>query len=221
YDYYAPDFMNSVYADATFTDTLGSDWFYSASVQGILQESVGNANSEAAKAVMGGEINAQQIGAKISATYRDTTVMAAYTHVFSNSGDHDSLVLPWDGTPLFTNMLTANNLFMSDYGHGLESDTAYIGGTTGMKIGVTEKLDFTGITGMIASLSYAHYDGSRFIGGAEEDINGELGYAIGNFSLALKGMWVSHNTAMGNDPHTAVKVNDELTQYRVIANYKF
>jgi hypothetical protein len=119
-------------------------------------------------------------------------------------------------------MLTANNLFMSDYGKGLQSDTAYMGGTTGLKVGVSEKFDFTGLKGFTAGVSYAHYDGSRFASGAQEDVNGELGYGIGNLSLALKGMWVSHNTAvLANDAHAASSINDDLTQYRVIANYKF
>ena len=225
YDYYVPDFMNAVYADATFTNKLNSDWSYTAAVQGISEESVGNANSTAAKAIMGGEINAQELGTKMSVTYRDTTVMAAYSHVFSHEGEYDSLVTPWDGTPLFTNMLTANNLFMSDYGKGLQSDSAYIGGTTGIKVGLNQKLDFTGVKGMMAAISYAQYDGSRFINGSQEDVNGELYYTIGNLALALKGIWSSHNTALlGNDPHITagnLKVSDDFTQYRAIANYKF
>lgn len=224
YDYYAPDFMNAVYADATFANKLNSDWSYTASLQGISQASVGNANSTAAKAIMGGEINAQEVGAKMSATYQDTTAMAAYTHVFNHEGEHDSLITPWDGTPLFTNMLTANSLFMSDYGKGLQSDSAYIGGTTGIKVGLNQKLDFTGIKGIMAAISYAQYDGSRFVRGSQEDVNGELYYTIGNLALALKGIWSSHNTALlGNNPHDAasIKVSDDFTQYRAIANYKF
>lgn len=224
YDYYAPDFMNAVYADVTFANKLNTDWSYAASVQGISEASIGNANSTAGKAIMGGKINAQELGAKITTTYQNTTFMAAYSHVFSHDGDHDSLVTPWDGTPLFTNMLTANSLFMSDYGKGLQSDTAYMGGTTGVKIGITQKLDFTGLKGMIAGVSLARYEGSRFISGSEEDVNGELEYRIGNLALALKGIWVSHNTSLlGNDPHNTanIKVSDDVTQYRVIANYKF
>jgi hypothetical protein len=228
YDYYTPDFMNAIYADATFTNKLNSDWSYAAAVQGISETSIGNANSTAAKAIMGGEINAQEFGAKMSATYRDTTVMVAYTHVLSHKDEHDSLVTPWDGTPLFTNMLTANSLFMSDYGKGLQSDSAYMGGTTGVKVGLNQKLDFTGVKGMMAAISYAQYDGSRFIHGSQEDVNGELYYTIGNLSLALKGMWSSHNTALLNtgnnyDPHNTanIKMSDDFTQYRAIANYKF
>ena len=220
-DYYAPDFMNALYAEATFKNKLDSGWSYSGSVQGIKQDGVENADSTAAKAVMGGEINAQALGAKLTLTHQDTTFLAAWSHVFSNGGDHDSLILPWDGTPLYTNMLTANNLFGSDYGQGLTSDTAYIGGTTGLKLGIIQKLDFTGITGMSAIVAYAHYDGGRYNAGAEEDVNAELHYGVGNLSLAAKGMWVSNNTVMGNDPHTTAKVNADFTQYRVIANYKF
>lgn len=219
YDYYAPDFMNSVYADATFANKLDSDWSYSASVQAIAQQSVGNADSAEARAIMGGKINAQEVGAKLSVTYQESTLMAAYTHVAKHNGDHDSLVLPWDGTPLYTNMITSNDLFISDYGKGLESDTAYIGGTRGVKLGVSQKFDFTGIKGISAGLSYAHYDNSRFPH-AQQDVNGELGYGIGNFSLALKGIWVHHNTSAKIN-NTLNAQNDNFTQYRVIANYKF
>ena len=221
YDYYASDFMNSVYADATLSNKLDSGISYSASVQAIAQESIGNADSYlASSAKYGGKINAQEIGAKLSTTYDESTLMAACTHVFSNSGDHDSLVLPWDGTPLFTNMLTANSLFMSNYGDGMKSDSANIGGTTGLKIGYNQKFDFTGFKGLNAGLSYAHYANGRFPS-AEEDVNGEIVYGIAQFSLALKGIWVTHNTSMGYDPHATANVNGDLTQYRVIANYKF
>ncbi len=221
YDYFAPDFMNALYAEATFKNQLDSGWSYSGSVQGIKQEGIGNADSTAAKVLMGGKINAQALGAKLTLTHQDTMFLAGWSHVFSSAGDHDSLVLPWDGTPLYSNVLTANNLFGSDYGKGLTSDTAYIGGTTGMKVSIIQKLDFTGITGLSTEVSYAHYDGDRFTLGAEEDMNVQLLYGISNLSLAAKGIWVSNNTVMGNDPHAAASVNGDFTQYRVIANYKF
>ena len=221
YDYYAPDFMNSIYVDATFKNQLDAGWSYTGSVQGIKQDGVGNANSTLAKSKMGGEINAKALGAKLTLTHQDTTVVAAWSHVFSSAGDHDSLVLPWDGTPLYSNVLTANNLFGSDYGKGLTSENNYIGGTTGMKVGIIQKLDFTGISGLSTEVSYAHYDAERFTLGAEEDVNVQLLYGIGNLSLAAKGIWVSNNTVIGNNPHGTAQVNADFTQYRVIANYKF
>ncbi len=221
YDYYAPDFMNSIYADVTYKGKIDSTLSYTAAVQGIAQDGIGNADSAAAQAIMGGKINAQAVAAKGTLSYADTTLLIALSHVFSNDGDHDSLVLPWDGTPLYTDMLTANDLFMSDYGKGLESDSAQIGGATGLRIGVTQKLDFTGLKGAYTGLSYAHYDGGRFSLGAQEDLNGEVGYGIGNFSCAVKGIWVKNNTSLGNNPHAAASVIADFTQYRVIANYKF
>lgn len=219
YDYYAEDFMNSLYADAAYSAKIDSDLSYSIAGQIIAQDSIGNANNTAAKTIMGGEINAQAIGAKASVTYQESTFLAAYSHVSTHSGDHDSLVLPWDGTPLFTNMLTANNLTMSLYGSGLQSDSAYIGGTTGIKFAFNQKYDFTGFKGITSGFSYARYNSGRFPE-AQEDINVELGYGVENFSLALKGIRVKNNTSAGNN-NTLNLQNDHLKQYRVIGNYKF
>jgi hypothetical protein len=218
YDYYAPDFMNSFYADATFGNSLNGGFSYSASVQGIVQDALGNAKSAEAAALMGGVIHAREIGAKASVSYDGSELSAACTHVFASSGYHDSLVLPWDGTPLYTNMITSNDLFVSNYGKGLTSDSAYIGGTTGIKLGVVQKFEIAGVKGFSAGVSYAHYGNGRFKSD-QDDINGELGYGAGDFSLALKGMWVHDSTssdAVGN-----ISQNERLTQYRVIANYKF
>ena len=68
-------------------------------------------------------------------------------------------------------------------------------------------------------VSYARYENGRFPSD-QEDVNGELGYSIGDFSLALKGIWVKNNTSANSD-NTLKAQNDNLTQYRVIANYKF
>ncbi|MDD5157103.1 OprD family outer membrane porin [Sulfurimonas sp.] len=219
YDYYAPDFMNSVYADVMVKNRLDNDWSCSASMQGIMQDSIGNANSAAAKAIMGGEINAKAIGAKVSLTHQETTLIVAYSNVASSSGKHDSLVLPWDGTPLFTNTITSNDLFISNYGKGLTSDTAYIGGTTGIKLGVAQKFDFTGVKGFKAVLEYAHYNNSIFPK-AQEDINAVIGYTKDKFSLDFKGIWVKENSSASANG-SVISQNDKLTQYRIIANYKF
>lgn len=162
YDYYASDFMNSIYMDAMYKDKLNSEYSYSAFVQGIVQEGIGNADSSAAQAIMGGKINTKAIGAKGALMRQETTLVAAYSHIASSSGDHDSMVLPWDGTPIYTNMITSNDLFVSNYGQGLTSDSAYIGGTTGLKFGVIQGFDFTGLKGVKIDLEYAHYDIGRF-----------------------------------------------------------
>ncbi len=221
YDDYAPDFMNSLYADVTYKDKINNDYFYVASVQGIVQDSVGHADNYLAanSLTYGGKINAQVIAAKVALTRQETTVIVACSHVASNRGDHDSLVLPWDGTPLYTNMLTSNELFSSDYGKALTSDSAYIGGTTGVKFGVTQKFDFTGVQGFKGILEYAHYDSGRFPK-AQEDINAAIGYTKDKFSLDIKGIWVKNNTSAGDSGYNITQ-NQKFTQYRVIANYKF
>lgn len=219
YDYYAPDFMNSIYMDAMYKDKLNSEYSYSASVQGIVQEGIGNADSAAAQAIMGGKINTKAIGAKAAVMRQETTLIAAYSHIATSSGDHDSMVLPWDGTPIYTNMITSNDLFVSNYGQGLTSDSAYIGGTTGLKFGMIQGFDFTGLKGVKIDLEYAHYDSGRFPK-AQEDINAVLSYGKDNFSLDFKGMWVTNNTSAKINNTLNVQ-NDTLTQYRVIANYKF
>ena len=221
YDDYAPDFMNSLYADVTYKDQIDSGYSYVASLQGMMQDSVGHADDylTANPLRYGGKINAQVVAAKVAVTYQGTTIMAACSHVFSNNGDHDSLVLPWDGTPLYTNMLTSNELFSSDYGKALTSDTAYIGGTTGIKFGVTQKFDFTGMQGLKGVLEYAHFDSGRFPN-AQEDINAAIGYSKDKFSLDLKGIWVKNNTSAGDSGYT-IRQDQKFTQYRVIGNYKF
>lgn len=216
YDDYAPNFMNSLYADVTYKDKINSEYSYIASVQGMIQDSIGNADNYLAE--NGGKINAQVVAAKVAVTRQDTTIMAACSHVSNNSGDHDSLVLPWDGTPLYTNMLTSNELFSSDYGRALTSDTGYIGGTTGIKFGVMQKFDFTGLEGFKGILEYARFDSGRFPE-AQKDINAAIGYTKDNFSLDLKGIWVQNNTtasALG-----IINQDQKFTQYRVIGNYRF
>jgi len=52
------------------------------------------------------------------------------------------------------------------------------------------------------------------------DINGVMVYAMGDFSLASKGIWVRHNPSASADG-TINPQDKRLTQYRVIATYKF
>jgi len=123
-------------------------------------------------------------------------------------------------------MITSNDLFTSNYGQGLTSSAGYIAGTSGIKAGYTQKYDFTGINGFKSVLSYAYYDNTNFIK-AQQDINLVLAYGIGNFSLALKGIWVSNNTGHSSadadikagETDESISQIDKLTQYRVIANY--
>ncbi len=221
YDYYAPNFMNSIYADARYKDALSPVLQYSVAAQLISQHSIGNADENLQKAgsITGGKrIDTSMFGAVANLAYERSKLSLAYTKVHENNEAHDSLVLPWDGTPLYTNMITSNNLFQSLYGNALNADTAYIGGTQGIKVAYSQNYDFTGIKGIGTALSTAWFDNSAFSEN-QRDYNAVLSYNTKVFSVAFKGIWVFNNSGSSKDG--TISQTDILRQYRVIANYKF
>ncbi len=231
YNYYSKDFMNMTYFDAVHNHQVNEGFSWSAGIQGMHQHGIGHSVGamEADAISYGGKINGRFFGLKAGAEINESAFMLAYTNVLgSRDNEHNSLVLPWDGTPLFTDMITSNDLFTSNYGQGLTSSAGYIAGTSGYKAAYTQKYDFTGIKGFKSVVSYAYYDNSNFID-AQQDFNLVLAYGIGHFDLALKGIWVSNNTSntaadadiKAGEAGASISQIDTLTQYRVIANYKF
>lgn len=225
YDYYAADFINSFYLDAAYKNKLGSGVGYAVSGQYINIRSVGNAQTNLAQtgsATGGKKISSNLFGLKMDISYDESALALAYTKVLSDEDRHDSLVLPWDGTPLYTNMITSNDLFQSNYGKALNADSIYIGGSDGIKLAYTQKYDFMGIKGFRTVFSYLYADNNKFAR-AQRDYNAVLAYGIGNFSLALKGIWVRNSSSQSFSTTGVETINqdDKLTQYRVIANYTF
>jgi len=221
YDYYVDNFINSLYFETLFKNTLSSGYSYVAGFEYINQASIGNAanNLAADPSLAGGKIDVNTYALKIGMGYRESDFKLAYSKVMKNSDKHDSLVLPWDGTPLYTNAITSNDLFQSNYGKALTADSVYIGGSQGVKLSYTQKYNFTGVKGFKTVLAYLNVDNDKFIN-TQEDINAVIAYGIGDFSLALKGIWVKNNTSA--DADGSIKPQDDrFTQYRVIANYKF
>ncbi|WP_345970358.1 MULTISPECIES: OprD family outer membrane porin [Sulfurimonas] len=224
YNYCSPDFMNALYVGAGYTYALGtSGALLDVGAQYINQQSIGNAadNLESNTSITGGKkLNSNAFGFKATLSHHEGSFFVAYTKVLRSAGDHDSLVLPWDGTPLFTNMITSNDLFQSLYGSAFQADSAYIGGTQGIKLAYAQGFDFTGISGFKATVSWAQFSNNRpGYDKDQQDINAVLAYKRDAFSLALKGIWVSNNTGASKDG--TVSQLDNLTQYRVIANYTF
>lgn len=221
YDYYAADFINSFYVDAAYKNKLSSGFGYTVSGQYINVRSVGNAETNLAQvgsATGGKKISSNLLGWKVDMSYDETAFTLAYSKVLSNDDRHDSLILPWDGTPLYTNMITSNDLFQSNYGKALNADSIYIGGSEGVKLAYTQKYDFTGVEGFKTVISYLHADNDKFAH-AQRDYNAVVAYGIGSFTLALKGIWVRYNSSA--DQIGTVSQIDKLNQYRVIANYNF
>jgi len=115
YDYYAQDFINSLYIDASYKLNLETVKLNFAA-QYINQTSIGNADTNLAKtgSLTGGKsIGVNSFGLKAVGKISSAKFVLAYSKVLSDDAKHDSLVLPWDGTPLFTNMITSNDLFQS------------------------------------------------------------------------------------------------------------
>ena len=221
YDYYATDFLNAFYADAAYKGKLDNGMGFGAAFQLISETSVGNAdeNLDQVGSLTGGKkIRANAIAAKADASYGESGLSVALSKVFGDSSYHDALVLPWDGTPLYTNSITSNNLFQSNYGKGLNSDSIYIGGSLGAKVAYTQGYGFAGLKGLKTTLSYLVTDNDDFAD-TQRDLNAVIAYSVDNFSIALKGIWVRNNTAA--DATGTISQTDRLTQYRVIANYAF
>lgn len=221
YDYYAEDFFNSVYTDAKYSGKISNEWGYSIAGQYIYQESVGEADEnldKAGSATGGKQISANAYALKASLKYKEASFGVAYSKVQRDRNKHDSLIMPYDGTPLFTNTITSNVLFQSNYGKALTSDSIYIGGSKGVKLSYTQTYDFTGVKGFKTSVAYLNIDNSRFEN-AQQDFNLVLAYAKENFSLALKGIWINYNTTA--NATGVIDQDQNFAQYRVIGNYKF
>lgn len=222
YNYYAQDFLNSFYSNISYK-TSNNGISYGLYGQGIIQRSIGNADTNLAlqSSITGGKkINAEALSFKATASINESNFMLGYAYVTRDNDVHDNLVLPWDGTPLYTNMITSNNLFVSNYGRGLTADSVYIGGTQSLKIAYTQGYDFTGVKGFKTTLSYMLADNNKFIKGKQKDFNIVLGYKYNkNFSIDLKGMFVTNNTSAKTDGTIAQL--DDFQQYRIIMNYKF
>jgi len=222
YDYYAQDFLNSFYIDAAYKMNI-SDVKLALAGQYVNQKSVGNAetNLQNDVSLAGGSISVNAVGIKAVAAIKSAKFTLAYSNVFRDEGKHDSLVLPWDGTPLFTNMITSNDLFQSIYGSALKSDSIYIGGSQGIKFAYNQKFDSLGLDGFSTTLAYLNTSNSRTgFDNAQQDYNLVLGYKADDaFSIALKGIWVKDNTS-ATETGTVSQLK-LLSQYRVIANYKF
>ncbi len=221
YNYYAQDFLNALYLETNYKLNVSSELNYNLSAQYMNQMSIGNADTNLAQvgSVTGGkEISSNLVGLKAKANYKESSFTLAYSKVFKSDSKHDSVVTLWDGTPLYTNTITSNNLFTSNYGKALTADSVYIGGSSGVKLAYSQKYDFTGIKGFTTSLSYLYTENSRFAHN-QKDYNAVIGYTKDTLQLLLKGIYVQNNTSASEDG--TISSVERFRQLRVIANYKF
>jgi len=222
YECYAKDFLNSLYLDTIYDTTLEGIRLHIAA-QYINQRSVGNAEENLAQtgSITGAKkIRVNAFSALVSGTLSYGTLSVAYSKVLKDEQYHDSLVLPWDGTPLFTNMITSNDLFQSIYGNALKADSIYIGGSQGIKIAYKQRFDGIGLRGVSLTLAAMRTTNDKFQQGTQYDYNSVVAYKYDKvLSFAIKGIWVE-NSAVADKDGTVDQLK-LLSQYRVIANYKF
>jgi hypothetical protein len=190
--------------------------------QYINQQSIGNADTNLAKAgsiTAGKRVRVDAVGLKVDAKVKSAAFTLAYSKVLKDDAYHDSLVMPWDGTPLFANAVTSNDLFQSIYGNALKADSIYIGGSQGLKVVYKQDLGAFSLKGASLTLGYLNTSNSRFVKD-QHDYNVVLGYRYDKaLSVALKGIWVQNNASMDRDG--TISQLKLLSQYRVIVNYKF
>jgi hypothetical protein len=216
YDLYAPDFFNTAYTDIEYKGD-----FYTLSAQGVMQNSIGNANgnlTQATSVTKGKKIHAAGVGVRAEVSYKESSLDLVYRNIVRDSDSYDSIITPWDGTLLYAYSSTTNNLGQSFYGNALTSGGAYVGGTRGYKIGYTQKYDFAGLKGFSTHIAYALYINPRYRED-QEDIKAILRYKSGDWAFELKGIWIDNDTYTKKDG--TVNQLDWLTQFHGIANYSF
>ncbi|MEA3371647.1 MAG: hypothetical protein U9Q40_09940, partial [Campylobacterota bacterium] len=213
---YASDFINTFYADIDYKSEQ-----YKISAEVVSQNSVANADSNLAKdssVTNGKKINSKAFGVRTQFNYKESGFDLVYRNILRDSDSYDSIITPWDGTLLYSYSSTTNNLGQSLYGKGLTSGGAYVGGTQGVKLGYTQKYDFSGFKGFKTHIAYANYQNELYREN-QEDLKIIFFYNRGELSLQLKGIWIDNDTYTQKDG--TVHQLDSLTQYHLIIGYDF
>lgn len=206
YNYHVSDFINS-----TYVDYLNDDSDIRWAVQAIYQTSVGFFNTalENGTTSMGTYSNGVSVfsaGVKTMMKAGNNDFMLAFTNTANNANAYSNIIAPYDGTPLFTDTITGNNLFKSLYGGAMSADSGYVAGTRAMKVQVKHTLNKE----LKAVFAVAGFD--RSVNTIQTDINAVLSYNKDALSVAIKAILVYNNSQVQNS---------DLQQYRVIAAYKF
>lgn len=205
YHYIIPNFIQSNYSQLSFEP---SALFFK--LQTLWQQSIGtfDTNLKNGSTVLGAlSAGVKVFSSGIKLGYRTDTnnLCFATTYTAFNSNAHSSIIAPFDGTPLFTDTLTGNNLFDSNYGKALNADSAYRAGTFAFKASYSKQ--FKKIKTTFAT--------ARFDTGAlasQTDLNLVFAFKSNQWDIALKGVWVFDNNQVAGD---------RLYQYGIIANRPF
>ena len=211
YNYHIEDFLNTSYFD--YKRTISG---YDFALQAIYQTSVGYFDTAiengTALDASGSNINKSEglksavFGLKVAKGFGKHKITLASTYNDYSANAYSHFIAPFDGTPLFTDTITGNNLFKSLYGKALAADAGYKAGVLALKgaygYQITEKLKTV--------LSAARYDNGA--AASQTDINAVIAYKLQGWTLAAKGIWVFDEDQ---------NAGQTFQQYRLIANYPF
>ena len=205
YYYMLPNFIQSDYMQFNLKHKN-----FTLKLQSLWQQSIGTFDQRLKE----GSTNLGQLsdgvsvftsGAKICYKMSRDAFSLASTYTAYNANAHSSVIAPFDGTPLFTDTITGNNLFQSNYGKALNADSGYSAGVLGLKLGYTHQFKV-----LKSSFAVARYDKQAVA--TQTDLNMVLAFKLKKWDVALKGIWVFDNNQVAGD---------RLYQYRVIANRAF
>lgn len=207
HEYYMEDFMNSVYVG--YERKIGTT---KLELQGLHQQSIGYFSTALEQGLVNSKnyeegLFVSSVGAKVTFGSKKDSFILATTYTGSKKNAYSDIVTAFDGTPLFTDSITGNNLFRSWYGNALSSDSGYTADTLSFKAAYKHKLSAK-VNSMFA---VARFD--QALGGvAQTDINAVLSWKTHGWDLAAKAIYVFDDAQVAGN---------KLQQYRLIATYKF
>jgi len=207
HEYYIEDFIYAFYGD--YTRKMGTASF---ALQALYQKSSGYFTQALENGLVNGTnysegMLASAVGAKVSFGSKENKFIIATTYTGSTEGAYSDVIAPFDGTPLFTDTITGNNLFKSLYGKALAADSSYVADTLSFKTAYKHKINQK----VKSMISIGRFDQS--IGGvAQTDINAVLSWKAYGWDMAAKAIYVFDNAQIAGN---------KLQQYRLILTYNF
>lgn len=207
YNYNMDNFINSTYID--YKNQTGN---FKWAVQAMYQMSVGNFDT----ALKNGQVNtttysqglqSSEIGAKISFGNKEDELTLATTYTGSVDNAYSDIVAPFDGTPLFTDTITGNNLFKSQYGAALNADSGYTADTLSFKAAYKHAISKS----VKSFFAIARFDETSKAA-AQTDFNAVISWKVSDWNLAAKAIYVLDNSGVADN---------KLQQYRLIATHTF
>jgi hypothetical protein len=192
-EYFTPQNLNILYAEASWTPQVGSKYGLKLSTQFTDQRTVGGSLSFRDRAL------SQNLGARATLSYRHALVTFAYS-VTATDG---AVVSPWGSNPSYTTAAIKNT-------NRAGEQAALASGSYDFR-----ELGFPGLSA-VAVYSYAW--NARLASGSQaanqHELDLELGYRV--TTGTLKGLWLrlQRNGLLGADDPEAMK------EWRVILNWE-